>query len=69
MAKHGKCVKEVKLSRLSGVYDVTINKAAPEARMHRDLSKDGKSYRASQNETPMADDEKARAERYAGIFY
>lgn len=64
-----KTVKEISLSRLSGVYDVVINKAQPMARAHRDLSKDGKSFKASQKDAPMLDDEKARAERFAGMFY
>jgi hypothetical protein len=69
LSKGNKQTKEISLSRLAGVYDVTINDAKPEARVHRDLSKDGKSHKASQKETPMFDDEKARAERFAGIFY
>ena len=56
-----KVVKTVNLSSLDGVYDVTINKAAPADRRMRDASKTGKVKEA---DSQQYDDARERAVEY-----
>jgi len=57
-------VKSFNLSSLDGVYDVTINKAAPSARRQRDASKNGKAVAAKTQSSQMYDDARQRAIEY-----
>jgi hypothetical protein len=57
-----KQVKSLNLSSLDGVYDVTINKAAPSARRYRDASKTGKA--SAKADSQQYDDARERAEFY-----
>lgn len=56
--------KQLNLSSLDGVYDVTINKASPSARRMRDASKNGKAVAAATESSQKFDDARERAERY-----
>jgi hypothetical protein len=56
--------KTLNLSNLDGVYDVTINKAAPSARRMRDASKSGKAVAAAVESSQKYDDARERAVEY-----
>lgn len=56
--------KQLNLSSLDGVYDVTINKAAPSARRQRDASKSGKAVAAATESSQQYDDARERAVEY-----
>jgi len=56
-----KVVKTLNLSNLEGVYDVTINKAAPSARRQRQASK---APATAKSDSLMYDDARERAMEY-----
>jgi hypothetical protein len=64
--KNGKVTKDVRLRSLDGVRDISFGSAEWEARMQRDLSKNGKAAAAARS--GVFDDDKARDARYQKMF-
>jgi hypothetical protein len=64
--KHGKQIKSVNLRSLDGAREVSFGPASYEARMTRDLSKNGKALAAAK--TGDFADDKARQDRWASAL-
>jgi hypothetical protein len=64
--KNGRVIKDARLRSLDGVSDISFGPAEWEARLQRDLSKNGKAVAAARSGD--FDDDKARDARYQKMF-